>query len=241
MENFFKNNYVRFGLVLGGSLILSVIIGAYTFYSTRSINYISTTGSATETVASDQVKWTANITRPATQATMQNAYAEMASDLKTVKDFLAKNGVPAEDVDVSPVYMNQVYDQKYGADKNYDLSQNITVQSNDVKKIGDLAKNTAPLAQAGLLFSTNSLEYYYSKLPEARVSLLAAAIADAKARAGEIAKAGGNKIGAISSASNGVVQVLAPNSQNISDYGTYDTSTVEKVVMVTVRASFAIR
>ena len=90
----------------------------------------------------------------------------------------------------------------------------------------------------GILFSTSSLEYYYSKLPDARVALLTDAIADAKARASKIAQAGGKNIGALQSASSGVVQVLSPNSANISDYGTYDTSSIQKEIMVTVKASF---
>ena len=35
--------------------------------------------------------------------------------------------------------------------------------------------------------------------------------------------------------------VMAPNSVDVSDYGQYDTSNVNKEVMVTVRASFAVR
>ncbi len=73
-----------------------------------------------------------------------------------------------------------------------------------------------------------------------RVALLPDAIADAKARAESIATAGGNKIGSIKSASSGVVQVLSANSVEVSDYGSYDTSKIEKEIMVTVKASFAI-
>ncbi len=39
----------------------------------------------------------------------------------------------------------------------------------------------------------------------------------------------------------GVVQVLPPSSTEVSDYGAYDTSSIEKEVMVTVKASFRLR
>jgi hypothetical protein len=39
----------------------------------------------------------------------------------------------------------------------------------------------------------------------------------------------------------GVFQVTAPNSIDISDYGTYDTSSVRKQITAIVRASFTIR
>ena len=73
------------------------------------------------------------------------------------------------------------------------------------------------------------------------MALLSDAIADAKARAVKLAQAGGKNIGALQSASSGVVQVLAPNSANTSDYGTYDTSSIEKNIMVTVKTSFEIK
>jgi hypothetical protein len=166
----------------------------------------------------------------------------MASDLAAVKSFLSTNGVPDASVDISPIFMNEIYDNNNNqTNKNYNLVQNITVNSNDVQKIADLSKNTNPLVNQGILFSTVSLEYYYSKLSDVRIALLSDAIADAKARATKLAEAGGKKIGALQSATNGVVQVLAPNSANTSDYGTYDTSSIEKNIMVTVKTSFELK
>jgi hypothetical protein len=92
-----------------------------------------------------------------------------------------------------------------------------------------------------VLFSTQSLEYTYSKLPELRVSLLKDAMTDARARANSIASSDGKGVGALTSASIGVVQVLSPSSTSVEDYGAYDTSSIEKEVMVTVRASFQVR
>jgi hypothetical protein len=64
---------------------------------------------------------------------------------------------------------------------------------------------------------------------------------DAQKRAESIVRSTGKKVGSVQSASMGVVQVLQPNSTDISDYGNYDTSTVEKDVMITVKASFSVR
>jgi hypothetical protein len=240
MEN--NKNYVAFGLILGIALIVSAGIGSFTFYKLRSMDYISTTGSAKKPVVSDKVKWSTSITQSIRTSTIKNGYAKLDSDLKEVKDFLTTNGIPAESIDVSPVFMNEVYEQYPGTDKKYNLVQNIEIQSADVQKISDLSKNTTSLvADKGIMFSTNSLEFYYSKLPEVRVELLANAVGDAKARAEQLAVAGGKKIGALKSASSGVVQVMAPNSVEVSDYGMYDTSKINKEIMVTVKASFEIK
>ena len=240
MDN--NKNYMAFGLILGLALVVSAGIGSFTFYKLRSIDYISTTGSAKKPVVSDKVKWTSSITRPTTLSTIKNGYTSMNTDLKEVKNFLILNGVPPESISISPVFMNEIYEQYPGPEKKYNLVQNIEVNSKDVKKIDELSKNTAPLiTNKGMLFSTNSLEYYYSKLPEVRVELLASAVGDAKARAEQLAIAGGKTIGALQSASSGVVQVMSANSVEVSDYGMYDTSKIDKEIMVTVKASFEIR
>ncbi len=241
MENNNKH-YVVFGLILGLSLIISATIGSLTFYKLRSMDYISTTGSAKKAVVSDKVKWSSSITRPVKASTIKDGYAKLDVDLKGVKDFLATNGISADSIDVSPVFMNEIYEQNPGPEKSYNLVQNITVQSGDVQKISDLAKNVSSLITSkGMLFATSSLEFYYSKLPDVRVELLATAVQDAKARAEQLASAGGKKIGVLKSASSGVVQVMAPNSVEVSDYGMYDTSSINKEIMVTVKASFDIK
>jgi hypothetical protein len=234
-----RKDYVLLGTILGLSLLASTCIASYTFYRLRSNNTITSTGSAKESVVSDKVKWTSSITRAVSASTISQGYAQMDSDLKAVRAFLAANNIPADSIEVSPILMNEIYEQNPGVEKHYNLVQNITVQSDDVNGIDALSKNTTPLiVQKGVLFSTNSLEFYYSKLPDARVALLANAVKDAGARAEQIANAGGKRIGALRTASSGVVQVMSPNSVEVSDYGTYDTSSIDKEIMVTVKATF---
>jgi hypothetical protein len=37
------------------------------------------------------------------------------------------------------------------------------------------------------------------------------------------------------------VQVLSPNSAAVNDYGTYDTSQIQKEIMVTVKGTFGVK
>ena len=240
MENGNKS-FIVFGLILGLSLIISTALGAFAFYKIRTANYVSTTGSAKKSVVSDKVRWASSITQKVKVSTVKNGYAKMDTDLKEVKNFLAQNGITEDYITVSQIFMNEIWNNGNQSDKDYNLVQNIEVQSDEVKKIDALAKNTMELIKKGVLFTTNSLEFYYSKLPEVRVELLDSAVADAKARANKLAEAGGKKIGVLKSASSGVVQVMAPNSVEVSDYGMYDTSKINKEVMVTVKASFEIK
>ena len=238
-----KSSVITVGFVLGASLILSTVIGAYTFYRVRSFdNTLSVTGSAKQAVMADTVKWIATFNRTVELGNMKAGYDQMERDLLLVKKFYADQNFAEEDLIISPVYMDEVWDTNNRGDaKRYILRRTIEVGSGEVERVSSIASNSGALIEAGVIFSTQSLQYFYSKLPELRVSLLAAAIADAKARANEIAKAGGKKVGDLKAASSGVVQVLSENSIEVSDYGAYDTSNINKEVMVTVKATFYLR
>ncbi|HLP43992.1 MAG TPA: SIMPL domain-containing protein [Candidatus Nanoarchaeia archaeon] len=242
-EKFLDKPFVLPALVLGLAFVLASIIGGYTFYKTRTLDdALSVTGSAKTSVKADNAKWSFNISRRTGELNLQTGYAALARDLVAVNKFLAQNNIKPEQINITPVFMEQMYyDSNYQGPREVTLRQNITVSSTDVAGITQLAKNTDVLTQAGIFFQGYSPEYYYSKLAELRVSLLSDAVKDAKARAEQIAKSSGQNVGALKAASSGVVQVLPPNSIEVADYGAYDTSSIDKDVMVTVRATFFVR
>ncbi len=237
-----RRSYLPLALAL---IVSAVILGAF-YYQAQSVNrkdILSVTGSTKTAVTSDQAKLSVSIARQVPLSQLASGYTAVARDLALTKALLTREGIPASGVFESPVSMNQFYDgtNTPGAETKYELRQTVTVQSNDVKRLTDISKKIPSLTSEGALVSIQSLEYYYSKLADLRVSLLSDAIKDAKARAAKIAEGTGREIGAVQSASNGVVQLLQPNSVEISDYGSYDTSSIEKEVMVTLKASFYLK
>jgi uncharacterized protein len=239
-------NSIIFSGILGLSFIISALIGGYAIYKIRSgQDGLSVTGSAVAHVTSDQAKWTPSFSRVVKASELKYGYATMASDLVIVKKFFADNGLTDQDYSVSQVFMNENYDYNNSngveREKEYTLMQNISLTSNDVTKITQLAKSTGALISQGVLFNATPVEYYYSKLADLRVSLLSDAIKDARARADRIASSDDQQVGSLRSASGGVVQVLSANSVDISDYGSYDTSSIEKSVMITVKAAFSFK
>lgn len=231
-------------LIIGTSFVLSALVGALAFYGVHSLdNVLVVTGSAKVHVTADTVKWRLNIVQKVSEAGITAGYPMLANDLGTVKTFLKANNISEDAVTVSQVFVEEIYNynQNAGGPRQFNLRQEIVVQSKDVVAVDALSKNVGELAGKGVFLSSNYLEFFVSNLPELRISLLADAVKDAKARATEIAKAGGKRVGSLKSASSGVVQVLAPNSIEISDYGTYDTQSLEKEVMVTARATFFVR
>lgn len=233
------NRLIIFGVILTVGLIISATIIARTFLDVKKLdNVISVSGSAKQQVKADSARWTGNFSRSVLQSELKDGYAKMKSDEKVVNDFFKNRGFEAE---ISPVFMNEIYKSNQDAPKEYNLIQSIEIKSDEVEKIKELAKSSDQLAALGIIFSANSVEYYYSKLPELRVSLLPEAIKDAKNRAASIASSSDKTVDAVKSVAMGVVQVMPVGSIDISDYGSYDTSSIDKEVMITVKTVFSLK
>jgi hypothetical protein len=236
-----NSKLIFFGLILGLSLIAAAFVVAASLLEIRKLdNIVAVSGSARQAVTADSARWTSNFSRTATVDQLKDGYAKMKADEKAVSNFLLTQGFEGK-FEISPVFMSEIWKNDGNAPKEYNLTQNIEIKSDDVNKMKELAKNGDKLAEQGIIFSANSVEYYYSKLPEVRISLLPEAIKDAKKRAEAIALSSGKQVEAVKSVSMGVVQVMPVGAVEISDYGSYDTSGIEKEVMVTVKASFGLK
>lgn len=239
MEN--KPNFIVAAIILGVSVIAAFAVLGWYQKEARKNNTLTVTGSTKQRITSDRVKWTSSFGRTVGMDELKSGYSQMKDDQSKVENFLTKNGVGKDAITISAVFVDEPNKYNPQSPQTYSLRQNVEVRSSDVQKITDLAKNLQDLVNQGIIFSTQNLEYSYSKLPELRVSMLDAAIKDAKARAQKITDSTGNKLGTAKSASQGVVQLLPPESNDVSDYGSYDTQSVEKDAMVTVSLDFELK
>jgi hypothetical protein len=243
-ESFFSRPFVWPALILGIALLLGLLMVGWGISARGTSDTISVTGSATTAVRADEATWTIDVRRNALASGVSTAYTQIAHDGQVIADFFTKQNLASSSVTVSVVYVDQNYTSDANAPTTYNVHETVTVRTTDVDAIDKLSRTISSLSSAvtqGSVVSPNQPQYYISSLPQLRVSLVGQAIADAKARAVQIAKAGGSSVGALKSASSGVVQVLAPSSTNVEDYGSYDTSTIEKEVMVTARATFYVK
>lgn len=237
-----RTEMIKASAVMALGLIIASTIGALTFYRVRAFdNTLSVTGSAKQSVEADAAKWTVSVSRAAYEESIPDVQGRVARDTAAIVAFFRAAQIAEDSIVTGPVSVDQEYSSDANAPRRYSVRQMVTVQSNDVHLIERLSKDIGGLAQRGILVSANQPEYYVTSLPALRVSLIGAAITDAKARATEIAKSTGQSVGALKSAAGGVVQVLAPNSIEVADYGSYDTSTIKKEVMVTARAVFLLK
>lgn len=242
-QKFLDRPFVTPSFILGVGLILAAVVVSYALYSIRALdNTLSVTGSAKQEVTADTAKWTIQVYRTVFQEGVQGAYTQVAQDSAAVKAYFKIAGIAEEDMTSNTITSDQDWSyNSNGGPTRFMVRQDITITSKDVEKIQALSQAVSTLINRGYTISPRQPEFYVSNLPELRVSLLGEAIKDAKARAEEIAKSGGSSVGKLRGASSGVVQVMAPNSTNVDDYGSYDTSTIKKEVSVTARATFLVK
>jgi hypothetical protein len=243
-----------FGLILGVSIVVGTMIVARTITYVKTFDnaQLTVTGSTEQRITSDQVTWSSNFTRTVPADGLKDGYGQMKQDLSLVLSYFQAQGVTDSEITVAPVMMNPIYNNCTANGKlpvssgcvnsivSYRLSQNIQVNSGNVQQITKLAQDSTSLINQGVVFSTQRLEYFYSKLAGLRVQLLAAATKDAQVRAQKIARSTGSQIGHLVSVSTGVIQITPVNSTEISNGGTYDTSTIDKQITAVVRASFVL-
>ena len=252
-----KNELVFSAAILAAGIIIATAIGADSFYRAKQLNNVlSVTGSAEKIVTSDTVKWQSSISRSVDTANLKSGSAQMASDINILKQYFKNSGILDGEITINPVTVapfcqsqNGISYDKFGNQScgssptaGYNLQQVISVESSRVDEITKLSQSASDyFIGQGLVFSTQSLEYYYSKLADLRLDLLTQATKDAKDRADRIAQSTGKKVDILQNASMGVFQVTAKNSVDVSDYGIYDTSSLEKKVTGVVRTSFSLK
>lgn len=245
-----RSGFVRAALLLSLGLVAATAIAAQAAFKVRSLgNTISVTGSAERLIASDTVKWTGRIAKNVGVDGIKDGNAELKQRLGEAVALLKAAGVKDEEITARPVNVYAVYGtdegKPYGTSSRivgYALDQTFVVESSDVKGVTKLAQDVADkMLEEGVVFTTDSLEYYYSKLAALKLDMLSEATKNAKDRAERIVASTGGKLGPVSSAGMGVFQVTSVNSTEISDYGAYDTSSIDKKVTAVARAEFLLR
>lgn len=243
----FKNSQI---IVLGiciavATIVSSVILsGGFLKVMKFTREQISVTGSATREIRSDYIVWKGEFTRR--EADLKTAYKGLQDDLDKVRAYLKSRGVNEKEIIISQVATETVYRKnEKGNDTNdieaYRLTQNVEIRSNDVDKVADVSRESTELIDQGIQFTSPAPEYFYTKLDELKIEMLAKATENAKERAESMAKATGNKIGFMRSAKMGVFQITPITSTDVSDWGMNDTSSLDKKVMAVVTVSFAIK
>ncbi len=241
---FFDRPFVVPSIIGGVALVIGLWIVGWGISVRGQDNIITTTGSASQGAAADNATWVINFQRTSFASSVAADSTRVSNDAAAIADYFKKQNLASSTVTIAAVSVYQNYSSDNNAPQSYNINGSVTVTTSNVETIEIMSRSIAALSalvSPGTVISPSQPQYFVSDLSSMRISLLGAAIKDAKARALQIAQNGGGKVGPLKTASSGVVQVLSPNSTNVEDYGQYDTSTIQKQIMVTVRASFYVR
>ena len=246
--NEFKGKIITYSLValiaaLGIILSAAILTNGVTEIKGGG-NKITVTGSAKQQITSDLIVWTGSFS--AKSSVMQDAYEKLKADKQRVFDYLVNAGVPEKKIIFSSINTNTYYvilpNGQYTSDVDYyELNQTVTISSEEIDKVTEISRNVTELINEGIQFQSNTPQYMYTKIADLKVTMLAEATKDARKRAEMIAENACSKLGNLTYADMGVIQITPLYSNEVSDYGMNDTYSLEKEITAIVHCDFEIK
>ena len=244
----FLKGYVSTAIIAVALIITAIIVaGAYKAKFNKQVT-ISVTGLAEKNFASDLIVWRGEYQRKSLD--LKEAYALIKNDETNVRQYLKSNKIEDNEIVFSSISIQKEFDIKRNEEgkqissvfAGYKLSQTVTVESTNINRVEVVSREVTKLIESGIEISSLEPSYFYTKLSELKIDLLAKASADAKKRAETIAVNSGGALGKILRADMGVFQITAPNSNEDFSYGgAFNTSSKNKKASITIRINYSIK
>lgn len=231
--------------VLAAGIVIAAAIGVNGIVEIKSDRTsIIVTGSAKQQIVSDLIVWTGYFHSQNKEITA--AYTDLEKSKEKVSKYLKTLGITDDEVVFSsistcPYYLNDLNGNSTSVVDYYDLSQTVTIRSSDIDKVTEISRSATELLNDGVQFQSYDPQYLYTKLADIKVTMLAEATKDAKKRAEMIAENAGSKLGNLTYADMGVMQITPLYSNEISDSGMSDTTSLEKEITAVVHCTFTIK
>jgi hypothetical protein len=214
---------------------------------------IKITGSAKKRIQSDLIEWSASL--EARGPDRAGAYKVLREDRAKVIAALEGQGVKRAEIEPSAATFEEEFDVQEEfkvlagttaptrfekrTSKGYVTRETIIVRSQDVPRIEKASREITSLLEQGVVITSAAPRYFYTRLSELKVAMLAAAGKDARARADNIlSSTGGASIKKLRGADMGIININPANSTQTSNEGTNDTSAFEKDIITIVHAEF---
>ena len=233
-------------IVIGVAIVigLSIVANAYK-YKFKGDEIIVVTGLAEKDFESDMITWNAKYLRKSID--LKIAYSQLKEDEGMVKQYLLLKGIKEKEIVFSAVDVVRLNDDKYDANgrvvgsvfAGYSLTQSVSVESKQLDIVAATSREITDLIEKGIELNSAAPSYYYSKLSELKIDLLAKAATDAKLRAETMAKSAGGGLGKLKKANMGVFQITGKNqNETYENGGTFNTSSRIKTASITVKTDY---
>jgi uncharacterized protein len=245
-------------VALAAALVWSTAIAAGTWRDVRKgpdKHTIRITGSARKRIVSDLIQWEATIEGRAAERTAAYRMAREGRD-KAVA-FLLEQGIKPEEIKPQSATVQEQFEKvvedkvlpgttvavrsEKQVSKGFLAREAIFVRSTDVTRIEKASREITSLLDEGVVVNSGCPNYFYTRLGELKLEMLAQAAKDARDRAGNILHSAGNAtIGKLVVADMGIININAANSTTTSEEGNNDTTSLEKDIITIVHAEFEV-
>lgn len=245
-------------LALAAGLAASTYIAASTWRDVRKQpdkNNIRITGSAKKRIVSDLIQWSATIEGKGSDRTA--AYLALKSSTEKVVAFLKTQGIQPDAIKTQSASITEEFEMlredkvlpgttvpirtETRRSTGFRAWQIVSVSSPDVPLIEKASREITSLLEQGVFVTSNSPNYYYTRLGELKLEMLAEAAKDARSRAENILRSAGNtNLGPLVYSSMGIININPANSTETSTEGNNDTTSYEKDIITIVRAEYKV-
>ncbi|MBA3828394.1 MAG: SIMPL domain-containing protein [Taibaiella sp.] len=242
MRNIISAIIFAIAIILG-----SFLIGKAYTYKFKKQNSISVIGSADYNFTSDLIVWSASF--ESSSPDLKDAYTKLKNDGLQIQNYLSSHNISTSEIIFSSITIDKQYDNTYNAEgrqtgtlfKGYKLHQTVKIESRNIDNVEKISRDITQLIQSGIELNSEEPLYYYTKLSNLKINLLAKASNDAYNRANTIAGNTHGKIGSLKTASMGIFQITGQYSnETFTSMGAFNTNNKNKTANVTVRAEFEI-
>ena len=210
------------GLVGGGYLLGNGLLRAK-----EAERSVTVRGLAERDVTADLATWT--ISYSATSTSLADAQAKVRGDTKSIEEFFAGLGFPAEALQPTGANVSS-----YTSDgiTRYTVRQRLSLRTNDIERARKAVARQFDLVNRGVFLEEGSgMSFAFTKLNDIKPEMVAEATRDARAAAEQFAKDSGAGVGAIKDATQGYFSIEARDGDS-GGWGVSD-SPYKKVRVVT--------
>ncbi len=238
-------NYIS-AIIIGISTIITAMVLSNAFLNrNKANNTISVTGLGSKDFVSDLIVWSGSFMKKSFD--LKEAYSQLDKDRESIRKYLLGKGLKNEEIIFSAVQISKEFDEVYGENgqrirstfSGYLLNQSVQIESKEVDKVETISRQVSELINNGVEFYSSSPEYYYTKLKELKIEMIAEATKDANMRAKKIAENSDSEVGDLKKADLGVFQIVAQNSsEEYSWGGSFNTASKRKTANITVKLQY---
>ena len=228
-------------------IIVTIILSKTYFNRAKADDIINVTGLGQIDFESDLITWEAAYVQK--DINLEKAYYKIKQNQIKIKEYLDKNKVKDSDVSFGAIDIQKSFREENNLEgrlvkRDFDgfiLTQKVKIESIEINKIEGISRNITELINEGIELYSSAPNYFYTKLSNLKIQLIASAAKDAKIRAEQVSKNAGSELGKIRNSNIGVFQILERNSsEEMSWQGSYNKNSRYKTAMVTVRVQYQI-